>query len=614
MYMSDPCIVKAETGVSATCEVDSHTIIRPFEPNYKYIIAIKNTGDKPDLFSIAVKGEESRGWLVLGASGFIWLNPDEVGYHIVIVEPMRDVKDGDQLILSFVISSTTDPSKKASITLTTTLKDLGSLGDLPCNSMIQGKIYDEETEKPIANAEVKLYLWNPNEWYQTSTQSDGSYKIRCISYEYMKKIHDKYNIRGPPLLYLEVHAEGYRSYYEVDVKPPEGGVLTRSIYLKKQPKVCYRVSWEDELGFGVWKAPASKSWEYIAASTGSHNPPEGETEVTYGIYLYNSSGGLIWHQKTAAQVWGIDISQDGRFVAAGSSDPDDKIYIYDRIKDYLWIHNSGGEVREVKFSHDGRYLAAGPVANGGAGSIGLFEVSTHQLLWMRDTGDWVREIAFSPDGSYVAVANSASYLYVFSIEDGRLVWRRFHGGYVPFVLEISQDGSRILTGGKSHEIRMLDRDGNLLWSYPTDQVITDGRMDANGSLVIVGTVWGGIYCLNGEGKLLWRMVRDVGHNAVYMTKNGRYIALGGKGIILLNNEGTTLWRSEEGWVNYVAVSEDGSKIIAGYEEPRVIRLYERVKVREEPAETETSLMPYALIVVLLIALIIAILYRLKMKS
>ena len=108
--------------------------------------------------------------------------------------------------------------------------------------------------------------------------------------------------------------------------------------------------------------------------------------------------------------------------------------------------------------------------------------------------------------------------------------------------------------------------------------------------------------------------KDVGHNAVYMTKNGRYIALGGKGIILLDNEGTVLWRNEEGWVNYVAVSEDGSKIIAGYEEPRIIRLYERVKVREEPAKTETSWMPYALIAVLLIALIIAILYRLKMKS
>jgi len=92
-------------------------------------------------------------------------------------------------------------------------------------------------------------------------------------------------------------------------------------------------------------------------------------------------------------------------------------------------------------------------------------------------------------------------------------------------------------------------------------------------LIVMGR---GIYCLDGEGNLLWRMVRDVGHNAVYLTQNGKYIALGGEGVMLLDNEGTVLWQSRDGWVNYVAVSENGSKIIAGYEDPRVIRLYTRV--------------------------------------
>jgi len=251
----------------------------------------------------------------------------------------------------------------------------------------------------------------------------------------MKGIQDKYNTCSPPSLYLEVHANGYRSYYEAGIKPPEGGVLTRNIYLEKQPRVSYQLSWEQPLGFSVWKARVSRNWEYIAASTGAHNPPREEAEVTYGIYLYDSNGNLLWHQRTPAQVWGIDISRDGRYVAAGSSDPDDKIYLYDRIEGSLWVHNAGGEVREVKFSNDELYLAAGPVANGGAGSLGLFDVSTHQLLWITDTGDWVREIAFRPDDSYVAVANGAGYLYIFNTKDGTLLWKRFHGGYVPFILD-----------------------------------------------------------------------------------------------------------------------------------------------------------------------------------
>lgn len=171
--------------------------------------------------------------------------------------------------------------------------------------------------------------------------------------------------------------------------------------------------------------------------------------------------------------------------------PDGKLYLYDRVKDSLWIYNIGSDVREVKFSHDGHYLAMGSTAAGGAGSIGLFDVTTHQLLCEYDTGDWVREIAFSPDDSYVVVASSNGYLYVLNTSNGNLLWKRFHGGYVPFVLEVLKDGSRILVAGKSHEVYMFDRDGNLLWTYPTDQVITDGRMSADGSIIVVGTVWGG---------------------------------------------------------------------------------------------------------------------------
>lgn len=570
-------LIPVRAGILATCEEDSHTIVSPFEPNFKYVITIVNTGDEPDLISIAPQGEPSEKWLVLGAGGFIWLDPGEVGYFAVIVEP-NGAKDGEQLVLPLLISSTKDPSKVAKVTLTTTLKELGSFFSLPRNSIIQGKVYDNETKEPIANAEIKLCLWNPNWCDQTTTGEDGGYYISSLSYEYLKEIHDKYNTRGPPSLYLEVHAKGYRSYYESAIKSPKGEVLVKDIYLEKQNiSLSYQLSWENSLGFGVWKAPTSKNWEYIAISTGQHNPPPLGANVTYGIYLYDLSGNLIWSQQTLEQVWGIDISYDGRYVAAGSMAPDGKLYLYDRVKDYIWTYSIGSDVREVKFSHNGRYLAMGPT--GGAGSIGLFDVTTHQLLWEYDTGDWVREIAFSPDDSYVVAASSNGYLYMLNTSNGTLLWKRFHGGYVPFVLEISQDGSRILVAGKSHEVYMFDRNGNLLWTYPTDQVITDGKMNADGSIIVVGTVWGGVYCLDGEGNLLWRRVESegIGHNAVYVTQNGRYVVLGGKGITLLDDKGTVLWQNDNGWVNYVAVSEDGSKIIAGYEEPRVVSLYTRVE-------------------------------------
>lgn len=101
-------------------------------------------------------------------------------------------------------------------------------------------------------------------------------------------------LRSPPSLYLEVHAKGYQSYYESAIKPPEGEVLIKNIYLERQNiSLSYQLSWENLLGFGVWKASTSKNWEYIAASTGQHNPSPPGANVTYGIYLYNLSEGLI---------------------------------------------------------------------------------------------------------------------------------------------------------------------------------------------------------------------------------------------------------------------------------------------------------------------------------
>ncbi len=566
--------VKASHGVSVECAENFHTIVSPFEPNFKYILTITNTGDTPDTFFIAVEGESApEGWLVLGAGGFIKLNPGEVGYHAVVVEPTGTGSD-NRLTLSFTVGSTSDPNTTAEIDITTEVKALGDFYSLPRRSTVRGVVYDNLTKQPIPNAEVRLYLWNTNWWDQATTGVDGGYEIPTLSHEYLLEIWENYRTRSPPSLYMEVHAEGYRSYYENEIEPPEDGILTRDIYLERKDRTAsYQLSWKNSLGFGVWKAPTSENWDYIAASTGEHGPPAPNEVVTYGAYLYDGNGTKLWDKETTAQVWGIDISKDGRYVAAGSSNPDDKLYLYDRITGSLMTHEAGGEVREVEFSHDGRYLAAGPVEGGGAGSVGLFDVDTGELLWQYDTGDWAREITFSPDDAYLAVGNSSDYLYVLNAEDGSLMWRRFHGGYVPFVLDISQDGSRIVTAGKSHEIRMFDEDGNLLWAFPTEQVVTDGKMSADGSLVVAGTVWGGIYCLDGEGNLLWRRVRPVGHNAVYITKNGKYIALGGPGIMLLDNTGSTLWEEEGGWVQWVRVSEDGSKILAGYGEPDEIRLY-----------------------------------------
>ena len=560
----------AQAGVSVVCRENSHSIVVPFEPNFVYVVEVTNTGDSADHVFLSA-GRPPQGWTVIGG-GDIVLDPGEAAYFKVVVEPTREVRtmDGAECVLPVTGSSERD-NQSDTIYLTTKVRYLGKFQDLPRDSVVLGSVYDSQTREPIAGAEVRLHLWSPGEWDRAETDAAGSYRIPSLSYEYMREICENYSARSPPSLYLEVHAPGYQSYYENEIKPPRGGTLRKDIYLNRRMTTAgYGLSWEKALGFGVWKAPNSENWDYIALTTGEHDPPG--WGASFGIFLYDLTGNLVWNHKTGTQLWGIDISRDGRYVAAGSMSPESKVYLYDRATGALWENRfEGADIREVKFSHDGRYLAVGVT------SLKLYDVATKRLLWEYDTKGWVREIAFAPDDSFVLAGASNGYLYALNTENGSLRWKTFHGGLIPFILDISEDGSRIATGGKGHEVRMLDGNGNLLWTYPTEEVITDGRMCADGSRIVVGTVWGGIYCLDGGGNLLWRRNRGIGHNSVYMTKNGKYIALGsgagGRGIMLLDNGGTVLWQNDYGLVAYVAVSEDGSKIIAGYSDPDVIRLY-----------------------------------------
>jgi WD40 repeat protein len=562
--------VPAQADVSVVCRENSHSIVEPFEPNFVYVVEVTNTGDSADLVFLSV-GKPPKGWTVIGG-GAIILDAGEVAYYKIIVEPTEEVRtiDGAECVLPVTVSTERD-RKSTTIYLTTRVRYLGRFQDLPRDSAVCGKVYDSQTLEPIPGAEVRLHLWSPGQWERAETDATGSYRIHSLSYEYMRGVCENYSTRSPPWLYLEVHAPGYQSYYESEIKPPRGGTLRKDIYLNKRMMTAsYKLSWEKALGFGVWKAPNSENWDYIALTTGEHDPPG--IWATFGIFLYDLTGNLVWNHKTGTQLWGIDISRDGRYVAAGSMAPESKVYLYDRATGALWENKfEGADIREVKFSHDGRYLAVGVT------SLKLYDVATKKLLWEYDVKEWVREITFAPDDSFILAGASNGYLYALNTENGSLRWKTFHGGLIPFILDISEDGSRIATGGKGHEVRMFDSNGNLLWTYPTEEVITDGRMSADGSRIVVGTVWGGVYCLDGGGNLLWRRNRGVGHNSVYMTKNGKYIALGSgagaRGIMLLDNEGTVLWQNDYGSVAYVAVSEDGSKIIAGYSDPDIIRLY-----------------------------------------
>jgi len=100
----------------------------------------------------------------------------------------------------------------------------------------------------------------------------------------------------------------------------------------------------------------------------------------------------------------------------------------------------------------------------------------------------------------------------------------------------------IVVGGKGQELRAYDFQGNLLRCFEAPEIIQYGAATPDLSRIAV-FAQGVLYTLNKRGEIIWqRTVGPIGHNAIAITSDGRYIALDGMdALYLLNENGTIIW-------------------------------------------------------------------------
>ena len=111
-----------------------------------------------------------------------------------------------------------------------------------------------------------------------------------------------------------------------------------------------------------------------------------------------------WSYDTGYDVYAVDISADGEYITAGSSDG--RVYLFDRdTGTQLWNYTTGSTgVRSVAISADGEYIATGT----SEGKVYLFHKDSSTPLWNYTTGDEVHSASISADGKYI-VAGSGTW-------------------------------------------------------------------------------------------------------------------------------------------------------------------------------------------------------------
>lgn len=149
-------------------------------------------------------------------------------------------------------------------------------------------------------------------------------------------------------------------------------------------------------GSPVWSAAISSSGNIAAYGL------DGLGNDQKSIFVFKSQNTEPFRAyKTEGWVRSLDISDNGKYLAAGSRDG---LHLYDTEKDSeLWIYETD-RVGSVGISSNGEHVAAASKDK----NVYFFSKNSSTPVWQYNAGTWVNSIALSSDGNYIIAGTGTS--------------------------------------------------------------------------------------------------------------------------------------------------------------------------------------------------------------
>ncbi|MBC8417953.1 MAG: hypothetical protein H8E10_05105 [Desulfobacterales bacterium] len=573
---------------------DKYVYFTDFQIVYLWA-TVKNLGDTEDRFGFTLTSDAPEGWSdVKENAGFIHIGSGEQGDLKYMWSTVYSSSAATEVEASFTYKVTSE-QHSSSETFTVNVvayPKISESGYSEGSARVTGTITDAVTGDPISDADVMLWLGytiriTPYDMLEMS-DSQGAYEVGCWDIDTLNTHYGSYfTLPGYTLI---VQKAGYETYvHNQYVLPRNGSPATVNISLTPLTNPPdYTLTWETALASpGVWEIAVTDAWDRFAVAMGKHPDSDDPDTLPATIPFIDGEGNILWSKSLSDESWSIDVTGDGSYVACNShsiNEPLNYSYLWDAGGNEVWKKSLGrGLGGDINFSPGYQYIATGPSEDGTR--LVLYNTLAGTEKWKNDMGgNFVRVTVFSRDGQNV-FAGGLPYLFTL---DGDLVWRSYIS-YTPWVISLNTDESRIFIPDKGDCLSMFDGDGKLLWRKE-QKVITYGGMSADGSVVVILTTYGYVFCYNGEGEFQWcSYLRGKGasltagaggHNAVDVTPDGKYIVVGGTNYstVLYDSDGNLLWRhmgSKEYTpgligggmkqsVMAVRISDNARKIVSGY--------------------------------------------------
>jgi len=277
--------------------------------------------------------------------------------------------------------------------------------------------------------------------------------------------------------------------------------------------------WNYTASYDINMVAISADGKYIVACVGHKDNGK--------VYLFHKDSNVpLWSYKLhedpfgTGQIWGLDISADGEYIAVGSGN--DKAYLFDKdSSDPLWSYTCGSNVNSASISRDGEYVVIGSSDE----RVCLFDKDSNDPIWTYDTGAIVGRVSISGDGEYIAAGAKNDRVYLFDKDSETPQWSYRTGGDI-WAVAISSDGEYIAAGSDDHKLYLFDRDSETpLWNYPTGGNVRGVDISTDGEYITAGASKDSenLYFFDKDSSTpIWKASLGDHTNRVSMSADGEY--------------------------------------------------------------------------------------------
>jgi beta propeller repeat protein len=219
-------------------------------------------------------------------------------------------------------------------------------------------------------------------------------------------------------------------------------------------------------------------------------------------------------------------------------------------------------------------------------------VAQPTLVGKTKTGSDENVAAISRDGKFIAAGDltyghsqNAFRIHLYSAS-GETLWE-YPTTTMIYSVALSSHGEHLAAGGVDNSLYLFNKNGTLLWNYGKADGILNNTVFAvaisgDGGTIAANCADGYLYIFSRDGRVLSKINLEKHMNGIALTGDGTLIALGSENKVLLTTvNGTRVWTSAvtgRGGIEDVAISMDGSRIVAGNSDGSIVLLDQTGKI------------------------------------